>query len=61
MEGVNSTIIYHKNFSKCHNLPAPNNNNKENSKKNMGDMISDIRQKQWGKHCGLNYMWNIKD
>jgi hypothetical protein len=39
----------------------PNNNNKENSKKILGDMISDVRQKHWGKHCGLNYVWNIKD
>jgi hypothetical protein len=54
MEGVNSTIIYYKNFYKCQNLPPHNNNNKENSKKNLGDMMSDGRQKEWGKHCGLN-------
>jgi hypothetical protein len=26
MEGVNSTMIYCKNFCKCHNVPQHNNN-----------------------------------
>jgi hypothetical protein len=30
MEGVNSTMIYYKNFCKCHNAPLVNNNNNNN-------------------------------
>jgi hypothetical protein len=26
MEGVDSTMIYYKHFSKCHNVPSYNNN-----------------------------------
>jgi hypothetical protein len=33
MEGVNSTMIYCKNFCKCHNVPPDNNNKKRIFKK----------------------------
>jgi hypothetical protein len=43
MEGVNSTMIYYKNFGKCHSVLPYNNNKKDKKKKRLTVPLSTLR------------------
>jgi hypothetical protein len=44
MEGVNSAVIYYKNFCKCHSVPQKNNNN--NKHKNPQEVTTGKKERK---------------